>query len=188
MPIASATSCWVSSNSCCRRCSAAASSMGFRSSLWIFSIRAMAMAASSGTSRTIVGMLCRPASWVARQRRSPAMISYLLSEMGRTTMGCMTPWALMLSARSCSDSGSMSRRGWYLPRWIRSTGSSLRTPSPSCSCPSPAAGGVGLAPAPSRASSPRPNPRFLPDIRILRSGTQPAQWPAAVGRVFPRAG
>src|SRR5690554_2853470 len=75
LPTASATCCWVSSNSCCRRCSARASSMGLRSSRWIFSISAMAIAASSGTSRITAGMRSSPACWEARQRRSPAMIS-----------------------------------------------------------------------------------------------------------------
>ncbi|MNY47243.1 hypothetical protein D3C86_1824970 [compost metagenome] len=75
LPTASATCCWVSWKSCCRRCRAAASSIGLRSSRWMFSISAMAIAASSLTSRTSAGMRSRPASWLARQRRSPAMIS-----------------------------------------------------------------------------------------------------------------
>lgn len=45
------------------------------SSRWMFSISAMAMAASSGTSRTSAGIFSSPACWLARQRRSPAMIS-----------------------------------------------------------------------------------------------------------------
>ena len=56
-------------------------------------------------------------------------------------MGCITPWALILSASSCSDSGSMSLRGWYLPRCTRSTGK--------CFSPESVAvdSGVGGAPA-----------------------------------------
>jgi hypothetical protein len=52
-----------------------ASSSGFRSSRWIFSISAMAMAAESGISRTTTGTCSRPAICAARQRRSPAIIS-----------------------------------------------------------------------------------------------------------------
>ncbi len=58
-----------------------------------------------------------PASLAARKRRSPAMISYLPacspSASGRTRIGCMMPWALMLSASSYSAPSSMRVRGWY---------------------------------------------------------------------------
>ena len=52
-----------------------ASSSGFRFSRWMFSISAIASAAWSGTSRTTTGTSVSPASFAARQRRSPAMIS-----------------------------------------------------------------------------------------------------------------
>ena len=48
----------------------------------------------------------RPASRAARKRRSPAMISKrrtpppLAPGRGRTSTGCITPWALILSASS----------------------------------------------------------------------------------------
>jgi glutamate-1-semialdehyde 2,1-aminomutase len=74
-PTASAASWWVSSNSTISRCRAVASSSGLRSSRWMFSISAMAMAARSGTSRTTAGTSLNPASWAARQRRSPAISS-----------------------------------------------------------------------------------------------------------------
>ena len=75
---------------------------------------------------------------------------------GRTTIGWITPWALIESASSCSDSSRMSTRGWYLPRERRSTGICR-----SCSRAGGMPGsGRGLA-SPSSASSPRPNPRFL---------------------------
>jgi len=41
----------------------------------MFSISAIAIAASSGTWRMIAGISCSPACCAARQRRSPAMIS-----------------------------------------------------------------------------------------------------------------
>ena len=73
-PTASATCWWVSSNSFSRRCRAEASSRGLRSSRWMFSIRAMAMAPWSSTCLITTGTSLRPASCAARQRRSPAMI------------------------------------------------------------------------------------------------------------------
>ena len=75
---------------------------------------------------------------------------------GRTTIGWMTPWALMESARSASDSSRMSTRGWYLPRARRSTGM-WRSCSRAAGVPGSSR---GLA-SPSSASSPRPSPRFL---------------------------
>ena len=74
-PTAWAASACVRSNSRISRSSARASSSGFRSSRWIFSMSAIAMAASSGISRTTAGMSARPAICAARQRRSPATIS-----------------------------------------------------------------------------------------------------------------
>ena len=84
----------------CRPC---ASSSGFRSSRWMFSISAIAAAASSGTSCTSTGTSSRPARRAARTRRSPAMISKRSPappSMRRTSTGCITPCALMLSASS----------------------------------------------------------------------------------------
>ncbi len=145
--------------------------MGLRFSRWIFSISAIATAASSGTSLMMTGMVSRPASWQARQRRSPATISYLLLLMGRTTIGCMTPWARMELARSSRDSGCMSWRGWYLPGWMNSTGRFFNRLSWAAAGASDSAwaGAEGLSlgceapvlPDPSRASSPLPRPLFL---------------------------
>jgi len=74
-PTASAAWPWVRENSLISRCSDCASSSGLRSSRWIFSISAMAMTVRSSSSRTTTGTWARPASWAARQRRSPATIS-----------------------------------------------------------------------------------------------------------------
>jgi hypothetical protein len=57
--------------------SALASSSGVSASRWIFSIRPMAKATWSLISRTMTGTVVSPAILAARQRRSPAMISYL---------------------------------------------------------------------------------------------------------------
>ena len=74
-PTASAA-CWcVRPNSRISRCSARASSSGLRSSRWMFSINAIASAASSPTGFTTTGTSASPAIWAARKRRSPAMIS-----------------------------------------------------------------------------------------------------------------
>ena len=104
-PTASAASACVSPNSSMSRCSERASSMGFRSSRWMFSMSATATADSSGMSRMTAGIVCRPAICAARQRRSPATISYSVSPpvtfgSGRTTIGCTTPCALIDSASS----------------------------------------------------------------------------------------
>ena len=74
-PTASAACSWVILNSSTRRCTPAASSIGFRFSRWMFSMSDMASAASSGTSRTITGTSSSPAICAARQRRSPAISS-----------------------------------------------------------------------------------------------------------------
>jgi GTP-binding protein YchF len=62
---------------------------------YVEQVKAMAAAASLGTSRTKTGTSFKPASRDARKRRSPAMISYLPA-LGpslnlRTKMGCMMP-------------------------------------------------------------------------------------------------
>src|SRR3569832_479613 len=159
---------WVRVNSPISRCKALASSMGFRFSRWMFSISAIAIAALSGTSRTTAGISCRPAICAARQRRSPAMISYSPLPSGFSTMGCTTPCARMDAARSSRLSVCMSTRGWYLPRRIRSTGR-LRSPE-SRGAAAGADEGTGAAGSmlPSKASRPRPRPRFLITIFIIR--------------------
>ena len=124
-PTAWAASSCVRPNSLIRRCRPWASSSGLRSSRCMFSIRAIAAAASSATLRTSTGTRSSPASLAARKRRSPAMISYTgrLEPSGRcalarsasnwrTKIGCMMPWALMLSASSYSAPSSMWVRGW----------------------------------------------------------------------------
>src|SRR6185369_1426127 len=63
------------------------------------------------TSRTAMGTRSRPASFAARQRRSPAMI-WNRSPIRRTTMGWMTPLLLIDCASSWSLASSTCPRGW----------------------------------------------------------------------------
>ncbi len=163
-PTASAAAAWVRSNSSIRRCSACASSSGLRSSRWMFSISAIATTVRSSTTRTTTGISLRPARCEARQRRSPAMISYVRPPLpsaptcSRTTIGWITPCARIEEASSSSLASSIERRGWYLPGTIASTGR-LRSWSPGNACSGNAS---AAAFGPSSASSPRPRPRFLP--------------------------
>src|SRR5574343_1902012 len=152
-----AASC-VRPNSRIRRCRPCASSSGLRSSRWMFSISAIAAAASLGTSRTSTGTLSRPASLLARKRRSPAMISYLPtfspSLRRRTRMGCMMPCALMDSASSYSAPSSMWVRGWYTPATMLSSAIIMGVPLSAAGVAASRVSTLG----PSRASSPRPRP------------------------------
>ncbi len=119
------------------------------------------MASSSPTSRMTVGMSASPAICAARQRRSPAMISKCCTmlpffSIGRATIGCTTPCALIELARSSSVSWRISTRGWYWPRCNNSSGICC---SVSASCPVTAADcETGLL---SNASSPRPSLFFF---------------------------
>ncbi len=98
-------------------------------------------------------MVPRPAICAARQRRSPAMISYrgvpgAALGNGRTTMGWITPWLRIEIASSSSASWRRSLRGWYLPRTSASTGmcasSSLRGPlGTDAGCAGACCGGAG---------------------------------------------
>src|SRR5881397_2505603 len=88
-----------------------ASSRGERSSRWRFSIRAISRAVASSKRSTIAGTVSLPASFEARQRRSPAMISYP-SPAGRTRMGCKTPCSRIEAASSASVSSCQVMRGW----------------------------------------------------------------------------
>ena len=87
----------------------------------------------------MAGIVSRPASWVARQRRSPMMSSNrgrspVLSTtstwssssagIGRTTTGWSTPISRMLCASSAMSSSSKTVRGWRGFGRIESTGSS----------------------------------------------------------------
>ncbi len=69
--------------------------MGFKSTRCTFSISAISEAWASLNSRITTGTLCKPASCAARQRRSPATISYWISPLsdgkGRTRIGCKIP-------------------------------------------------------------------------------------------------
>src|SRR5690606_12784463 len=124
------------------------------------------------------------------------MISYLPEVMGRTTMGCITPWLRMDSASSSRASGRMSRRGWYLPGWMNSIGSCFRLPSAACVAGCSAAGAstgtssgsatTCLLPA-SRASRPRPRPRFLAAIARLYSFVCFGASRHGFGKAFTRA-
>src|SRR5262245_19344350 len=80
----------------------------------MFSMRAICSSDRScpgATSRTAIGTRSRPASFAARQRRSPAMI-WKRSPIRRTTMGWMTPLVLIDCASSWSLASSTCPRGW----------------------------------------------------------------------------
>src|SRR5215203_5694806 len=101
--------------------------MAFRSSRWMFSTKAISrtpwpLVASS--SRTTTGTRLSPACCAARHLRSPATISYAPSTR-RTTIGWMTPCALMEAARSSRRDSSTRRRGCSWLGRRRSTSSSV---------------------------------------------------------------
>src|SRR5438034_8054329 len=87
-----------------------ASSSGERSSRCRFSMSAISSAVASSKRSTIAGIVSLPASLEARQRRSPAMISYSLPA-GRTRIGCSTPCSRIDAASSASVSSCHVMRG-----------------------------------------------------------------------------
>src|SRR5207245_3939220 len=99
-----------------------ASSSGERSSRWRFSMRAISSAVASSKRSTIAGIVSFPASFEARQRRSPAMIWYS-SPAGRTRIGCSTPCSRIDAASSCSVSS------WKVIRGCSGFGTTLPTGS-----------------------------------------------------------
>src|SRR5213596_3023254 len=88
-----------------------ASSRGERSSRCRFSMSAISSAVESSKRSTMAGTVSLPASLDARQRRSPAMISYP-SPAGRTRIGCKTPCSRIEAASSASVSSCQVMRGW----------------------------------------------------------------------------
>src|SRR6187551_1987404 len=92
-------------------------------------------------------MVASPAARAALQRRSPAMSSYPPPSAGRTTTGCMTPWARTESARPLMPSAWMCFRGWRVFARMEPIGI----------CSSSAE----EAPPPISTSRPRPRPRLL---------------------------
>ncbi len=81
------TSSCVILNSSMRRLYAIASSMGFRSCRWMFSMSAISSLSCSEADRTMHGTVLRPAMREARSRRSPAMSSYVPFGSSVTTSG-----------------------------------------------------------------------------------------------------
>src|SRR5580765_2199301 len=88
----------------------------------MFSTRASSSRSrSEGVSRTTIGTRVRPASFAARNRRSPARIVKPPAGRGDTTMGCRIPLARIDSASSESRSATNSVLGcnglaWRLAR------------------------------------------------------------------------
>src|SRR5712692_9949201 len=106
---------------------ARASSIGFSSLRWIFSMRAISSRRSSETLRTIAGIRWTPASCAARQRRSPA-ISRKPSASCRTMTGWMMPFSrIELTSPSMPPKSVRGCRGLG---WIRSVSSIRRPVSP----------------------------------------------------------
>src|SRR5438128_349261 len=164
LPTRAASSSCVSPCSSISRLYAPASSMGFRSSRWMFSMSAISKASLPVTSRTITGSSRSPAFWAARQRRSPATSTY--PSLSRLTMsGRSTPLLRIDSASSSMCASSKWRRGCArsgrissMPRFItplRSVGEppGIRAPSPR-----PSAG---------RFSAFDSIIKFLPELRVL---------------------
>src|SRR6266516_1389443 len=154
LPSSSATSRWLYPCRAMRAAKPSASSSGARSSRCKFSMRASS--SGSSTSRTSAGSRSMPASCAARKRRSPATTSRPAA-VGRTTIGCRSPCALLDAAsspsfssskclRGCSGFGCTSRRGTRVSivrcrRWNEPATASRRTVAPSPCC-SPASGMV----------------------------------------------
>src|SRR6266550_9257596 len=85
-------------------------------------------AVSSSSSSTSAGMVARPASFAARQRRSPATSWYRFWPSGRTRIGWRTPCSRTEAASSCRASMSNTVRGWFGFDSMLSTGM-MRTPT-----------------------------------------------------------
>src|SRR5579859_6821559 len=101
-----------------------ASSSGDRSSRCRFSMSAISRAVASSKRSMIAGIVSFPASFDARQRRSPAMIWYS-SPAGRTRIGCSTPCSRIDAASSWRVSSWKVMRGCSGFGMTFSTGSSL---------------------------------------------------------------
>src|SRR5438105_12798313 len=99
-----------------------ASSSGERSSRCRFSMRAISSAVASSKRSTIAGIVSLPASFEARQRRSPAMI-WKSSPAGRTRIGCSTPCSRIDAASSWSVSS------WKVIRGCSGLGTTFSTAS-----------------------------------------------------------
>ena len=94
-----------------RRAYPSASSIGLRSARWRFSMSASSSTSRLLASRTMTGSVSSPASPEARQRRSPAMSSYL-PLTSRTMSGWMMPRSLIESTISARSSALKFLRGW----------------------------------------------------------------------------
>ena len=88
-------------------------SIGVKSSLWTFSIKAISTLSLSVISETIAGIVCLPAITLALYLLSPAIISYL-SPIFLTTIGWMTPYFLIDRANSLIEFSSNLILGWNL--------------------------------------------------------------------------
>lgn len=88
-----------------------------------------AKAVVSSISRTMAGIDLRPASFAARNLRSPARISYIpfSSGWGSTTIGCRTPSSRIEPARERTDSLVIDLRRFSLVETSLSSGMSWVT-------------------------------------------------------------
>ena len=109
--------------------------------------------------RTMAGIVLSPATFEARQRRSPATILYLPSSFV-TTIGWSTPCSLMEAAKALIASSSKSRRGCSSSRIISSSFNSFKSldflSSVAVGSNSSSTKSVGM-----RDSNPRPRPFML---------------------------
>ena len=105
------------SSSCVHRCSVMyrlndnAFSIALRSFRCRFSMIASSATNRSSASRTSTRIVGRPASTVARNRRSP-LINWYRSPTRRTKIGCNCLCSLSDSASDSSSDGLNCRRGW----------------------------------------------------------------------------
>ena len=72
-----------------------ASSIMFRFSLWMFSIKASSYTLSSETLIITQSTECKPAVWHALHLLSPAIISNKSADVSLTTIGWINPWFLI---------------------------------------------------------------------------------------------
>ena len=156
-PTACAACSWVRPNSSVRRCRPCASSSGLRSSRWMFSISAIAAAASSGTSRTSTGTLVEPGQAGGADAALAGDDLEAAAGADQATHQDRLHHALRLDAlgqlvqrrpRPCACAAGSGRAAAARARSVRGS------PSP----PAEPASGVVRTVGPSSASRPRPRP------------------------------
>ena len=109
LPIRLAICSWVSPNSSASRAKPSASSIGFRSCRFRFSMSAISSDSVSVTSLIIAGIFLSPAFLEARHRRSPTTSSYPFSPIWT-----ITGWSTPCSRIDCSSSSNFLSSKYFL--------------------------------------------------------------------------